>query len=210
MVRRRTLWVGEKDRGFLLPYRLSDGSFQRDDRFVMIPLPSDQMVPSALGPSAVWSDGDTAWVADDMISGLIFAVSLNDDGPWRRTPEELFVPSAFDSCYIPEHPMMGDVAGATACSDQTVLRTVIDARYDEVVGLHSDGRWLWIAVDYSEADAAGKLLAFNLLTGERAASRDITLHSDITTPAGIWSDGDSLWVTDSHTGRLYTFSVPTG
>ena len=77
------------------------------------------------------------------------------------------------------------------------------------MGAYSDGRWLWIAVDYfKDPRKAGRLLAFNLLSGERAASRDITLHADIKKPVGMWSDGENLWVTDGATKRLYAFAIP--
>ena len=86
---------------------------------------------------------------------------------------------------------------------------LLDKRLDSPVGAYSDGRWLWIAVDYfKDRRKAGRLLAFNLLSGERAASRDITLHADIKKPVGMWSDGENLWVVDGATKRLYTFHIP--
>ena len=202
------LWVAERDIGMLLPYRLSDGALLFDQRFIMAPV-EPQFGHSFLAPAAVWSDGETAWVVDDMISGLIFAVAL-DHEHWLSFSEEVFVSSAFDSCYIPEHPRGSDLMDAATCTDETALRDVIDERYDESVGAYSDGRWLWVAVDYWDSGRAGQLLAFNLLSGERAADRDITLHADITSPAGIWSDGQNLWVTDGRAKRLYTFNIPQG
>ena len=203
------LWVAERDIGMLLPYRLSDGALLYDQRFIMAPM-GTLLGHSFLAPTAVWSDGETAWVVDDMISGLIFAVELNHEY-WLRPSEEVFVSSAFDSCYIPEHPRRSDLSDAATCTDETALRDAVNERFDESVGAYSDGRWLWVAVDYyTDSSRAGQLLAFNLLSGERAASRDITLHADITKPAGIWSDGQNLWVTDGRAKRLYTFNIPQG
>ena len=202
------LWVVERELGMLLPYRLSDGVLLFNQRLVMQPM-SATFGHSYLAPAAVWSDGETAWVVDDMIASLIFAVTLDGGLPAFARPEARFRPSAFDSCYIPEHPRMGDVSGTATCTDETALRDAIDSAYDEPVGAYSDGRWLWVAVDYYQDNSkAGQLVAFNLLSGERAADRDIILHADITKPAGIWSDGDSLWVTDKATKRLYTFDIP--
>ena len=202
------LWVAERDEGFLLPYRLSDGEFLPDRRFIMGPF-EPQSGHSYLAPAAVWSDGKTAWVVDAMIDQLIFAVKLENES-WLRQPPDLFVPSAFDNCYIPEKPRVSDVMPSATCTNETALRdALLDKRRDSPVGAYSDGRWLWIAVDYfKDRRKAGRLLAFNLLSGERAASRDITLHTDIKKPVGMWSDGENLWVTDGATKRLYTFAIP--
>ena len=205
-----TLWVAERDRGMLLPYQLSDGALQHSKRFAMFPLPT-QLGKSPLAPAAVWSDGKTAWVVDDMLSGLIFAVNLDNEDEWYRRPEETFVPSAFDTCYIPEYPRMDDLKGMATCHDEKTLQSAINTYYDEVVGAYSDGRWLWVAVDYRTVDNPGELLAFNLLTGERAASRDITLPDALTDPLGMWSDGDNLWVVAkaNYKEKLFTFSIPS-
>ena len=202
------LWVAERDEGLLLPYRLSDGRFLPDRRFIMGPF-APQSGHSYLAPTAVWSDGKTAWVVDSMIDQLIFAVKLENES-WLRLPPDLFVPSAFDNCYIPEKTRVSDVMRSATCTNETALRDALDDKhYDMPVGAYSDGRWLWIAVDYyKDKNKAGRLLAFNLLSGERAASRDITLHADIKKPVGMWSDGENLWVTDGATKRLYTFAIP--
>ena len=202
-----TLWVAERDIGMMLPYRLSDGKFLRDQRFIMGPF-KPQWGHSFLAPAAVWSDGKTLWVADAMIDQLIFAVKL-DPGLWLTHSQDLFVPSAFDNCYIPERPRPSDMMPSATCTDQTTLRDALDnSKRDSPVGAYSDGRWFWIAVDYSDNNKAGRLLAFNLLSGQRAASRDITLQADIKNPIGMWSDGENLWVTTSNNKRLYTFTIP--
>lgn len=202
------LWVSERDLGMLLPYRLSDGSLIYDRRVMMVPF--NAYGHSFLAPIAVWSDGETAWVVDHMVTSLIFGVTLDNEiaQPIDRA-EQRFVPSGFDACFIPEDPRVSDLMSqAPECLSETALRSAIDSSLDEPVGAYSDGRWLWIAVNYSDRGVKGKLLAFNLLSGERAASRDITLHRNITDPSGMWSDGDSLWVTDKGKERLYTFSIP--
>ena len=201
------LWVAERDIGMMLPYRLSDGEFLPGQRFIMAPHALEKG-HGFLVPSAVWSDGEILWVADAMIDSQIFAVKLNP-GNWYTATENLFVPSAFDNCYIPEKPRPSDIMPSATCTDQTALRDALDdSNNDEPVGAYSDGRWLWVAVDYADKAKAGRLLAFNLLSGERAASRDIALHADIKNPIGMWSDGENLWVTTSNTKRLYTFTIP--
>ena len=201
------LWVAERDIGMMLPYRLSDGKFLPGQRFIMAPY-RPEVGHSFLAPAAVWSDGKTLWVADAMIDQLIFAVNLENER-WVRPSQDIFVPSAFDNCYIPERPRPSDMMPSATCTDQTTLRAALDnSKRDSPVGAYSDGRWFWIAVDYSDNNKAGRLLAFNLLSGERAASRDIALHHDIKNPIGMWSDGENLWAVDSATRRLHTFTIP--
>ena len=200
------LWVAERDIGMMLPYRLSDGKFLRDQRFIMGPF-KPRWGHSFLAPAALWSDGKTLWVADAKISQLIFAVKLENE-LWVGPSQDLFVPSAFDNCYIPEMPRPSDMMPSATCTNETALGDALDDKNnDSPVGAYSDGRWLWVAVDYGK-NKAGRLLAFNLLSGERAASRDITLQADIKNPIGMWSDGENLWVVDGITRRLHTFTIP--
>ena len=210
------LWVAERDIAFLIPYRLSDGERLHDERLVVFPYHtygSSNEIPT---PTAMWSDGDTVWVVDG-ISRLIYAVRLENEREgepdliWLTRPELRLEPSAFDRCYIPKRPLKSDTASSATCTDQTALRRAIDTA-DEVKGAYSDGRWLWLAVDYFDRRKAGRLLAFNLLTGERAASRDIALPHYLKDPIGMWTDGDNLWVANGNTPhfqRLYTFSIPS-
>ncbi len=202
------LWVGDRDLGMLLPYRLSDGGLLFDRRILLGPH-RPILGHSFLSAVALWSDGKTMWVADSMIASQVFAMKINP-GWWIVDPPNLFVPSAFDSCYIPEVPRISDIMPREACADQMTVRAALDdPNYDEIFGAYSDGRWLWIGVDYyKNAHKAGRLLAFNLLTGERAAGRDIALHREIKNPIGMWSDGENLWVVDDRTKRLYTFNIP--
>lgn len=208
------LWVAERELGFLVPYRLSDGERLYSDRFAMFPF-NNVIGGGFVAPSALWSDGDTVWVADDKMS-RIFAMRLENtrEGErnlyWDTVAQLRFEPSAFDYCYVPKQPMKLDIMDTATCTDQMAVSRAINTKYDEIRGMHSDGRWLWILVDYYDHTKSGELLAFNLLTGERAASRDIALHADIKTPKGLWSDGESLWVNDDMTHRLYTYSIPAG
>ena len=51
---------------------------------------------------------------------------------------------------------------------------------------------MWIA------DAADAMLyAYTLASGARDSSRDITLGSNNDQPAGLWSDGTTIWVVQS-------------
>ena len=141
----------------------------------------------------------------------MWAVKLDMSLNPQAIAERRFKPSGLDGCYIPEAPPREETAPTHpiyGCSSGLALHGAINSRYDLPGGAYSDGRWLWVAVDYYESGKAGKLLAFNLLSGERDSSRDIQLHADITAASGLWSDDENLWVTDKHKDRLYNLHHP--
>ena len=118
------LWVGDRDLGMLIPYRLSDGELLFDRRILLSPH-RPELGHSYLASAALWSDGNTMWVADAMIDNQIYAVRLNP-GWWFANPPDLFVPSAFDSCYIPEVPRLSDMMPSATCTDQMTVRNALD------------------------------------------------------------------------------------
>ena len=194
----------------IFPYRLSDGSYDVSRAIKLDP--QNRMWHFFGTPAGLWSDGDTMWVVDSGdFRGVVWAVKLGTSLYPQVPAERRFKPSGLDGCYIPEAPPPEDTGPnhpIADCSSGLALRGAINSRYDLPGGAYSDGRWLWVVVDYYETGKAGKLLAFNLLSGERDSSRDIQLHADITAPSGLWSDDENLWVTDKHGDRLYTFTIP--
>ena len=203
------LWIADRSMGKILAHRLSDGA-RLADRMVKL-IPRNTMWHSFVAPSGIWSDGNTMWVVDAFFAGLVWAVSLDENLRPDDRAEMRFVPSGLDGCYVPQAPRYEGAFSYNhpieGCSSGMALRDAIDAGLDQPVGAYSDGRWLWVAVRFYHSKTA-KILAFNLLTGERASSRDIELHPDNTMPGGIHSDDETLWVTDKGTERLYTYAIP--
>ena len=216
------LFIGDRSISGVLAHRLSDGA-SLPGRYASL-FPRKLLSKVTIPPAGIWSDGNTMWVLDagGMGKGLVWAINLDERLPGGViSPQYRFQPSGLDGCYIPAAPYFNSDASVNhplkGCSNDelTVSEAMENTTYDEPVGLYSDGRWLWVGVDYISSDQANyfpenddKLLAFDLLTGKRAASRDIELHADITSLAGFSSDGETLWVTDTATERLYTFAIP--
>ena len=73
---------------------------------------------------------------------------------------------------------------------------------DRPRGLWSDGTTVW-AADWG----AGEALAYELASGDRHGSRDITLGSYLAN--SITSDGDTLWAADS-AGGVYAYRLSDG
>ena len=76
---------------------------------------------------------------------------------------------------------------------------------DAPVGIWSDGATMWVAdiVD-------GRLYAYDLATGVRAADRVFDLVDANQHPRGIWSDGATMWVMDDNDERFYVYDLATG
>ena len=75
----------------------------------------------------------------------------------------------------------------------------------------SDGTTLW-AVDYvagTNRNKESKLYAFDLLGRTRDASKDFDTLSAAgnNQPRALWSDGTTMWVTDSEDDKTYAFNL---
>ena len=74
--------------------------------------------------------------------------------------------------------------------------------------MSGDGATLWIAQDGLGADNA--VFAYDLATGARATERDLALGPHDPSPRGIWSDGVTMWISDSGRDRLTAHDLASG
>ena len=91
----------------------------------------------------------------------------------------------------------------------------LDGANRNPTGVWSDGTTIWVA-DRSD----GKLYAYTLSGGARDSGKDFGLASkpsdgtfaadDNGAPAGIWSDGTTIWVEDSTDDKLYAYTLSNG
>ena len=54
------------------------------------------------------------------------------------------------------------------------------------------------------------IYAYDLKTGERAEERDFELDERNRAPRGVWSDGSTIWVSDSGQNKLFAHNLQTG
>ena len=85
--------------------------------------------------------------------------------------------------------------------------------HDTPTGMWSDGATLWIAENGDGADDA--IYAYDLTSGERVEEREFDLAEANRSPRGIWSDGEwsdgeTMWVSDSGQNRLFAYDLATG
>ena len=174
---------------------------------------------SGLGfPAALWSDGATLWVAD--FNGGVKAFGLADGA--ARTAEDFdadvmsaagnATPSGLwsdgDTMWVADYA--ASKAFAYRLSDKTRLAArdiALEKRPGETYfpfGLWSNGATLLVS-DWG----AGELVGYALSGGARAVDRDIDVSAaGIDSPAGLVSDGSTLWVVDDAGKRLAAFAAP--
>ena len=205
-------WViTDWDDGKVQVYRLSDGSEREELGFTL----SDW---TGLA-SALWSDGMTLWVAD--YSGWVRAYRLSDGA--RRSDQDLDRDTLRDAN---NHNPTGlwsngavmwvadfsrgkafayHLSDGARVSDREFNLTGKHGSTINPFGLWSNGETL-LASNWQENS---EVLAYNLSDGARQASTDIdTRASGTTRIAGIWSDGETLWVVDDLDRRVYAYAVP--
>ena len=67
---------------------------------------------------------------------------------------------------------------------------------------------LWIAENGSGAD--DEVYAYDLATGERLEDAEFELDETNRAPRGFWSDGETVWVSDSGQDRLFAYDLESG
>ena len=99
---------------------------------------------------------------------------------------------------------------STVDFEWTVTRDIeeLDGGNDWSTGLWSDGRTLFIAENGQGAD--DEVYAYDLASGERLAEREFELAETNRAPRGFWSDGDTVWVSDSGRDRLFAYDLASG
>ena len=79
---------------------------------------------------------------------------------------------------------------------------------DRSTSIWSNGKTLHIA-DNGDGSAAA-VYAYDLATGERLEDREFALDGTDRAPRGFWSDGETVWVSDSGQERLFAYDLATG
>ncbi|WP_419553035.1 cadherin-like beta sandwich domain-containing protein [Candidatus Poriferisodalis sp.] len=180
-----TMWVTDLS-GALFAYDLATGAHDSSKDITTL---ADAGNHNANG---LWSDGTTIWVSDDRDQKL-YAYSLTAGA--RDTSKEFY----------------------TGEDDRTLLGSARLEGWNWVPkGLWSDGTTIWV----SDPKNNIKIFAYDLDTGERDSSKELTTlcsafsddprASGNCHPAGLWSDGETMWVVDTADKKLYAYDLDTG
>ena len=208
------VWISDIDDGMLYVYERSPGSTEHGDSLptLEIRLPSGNS-----DPRGIWSDGETMWVVDEE-DAKMYAMHFRDfrhpddelgitqvntsTGLWTDG-EIMWVADAGRSDY--GKLLAYDLSNGTRRSGKDVQLAATNL---EPLSMWSDGTTVWVLEDagndflyaYAMDPEAGQ-------EGLLVPYKSITLHSNNADPVGTWSDGDTIWVSDSSDDRLYAYDL---
>ncbi len=165
------------------------------------------LAPENSRPSGIWSDGQTAWVAD-LDDARLYAYRRSDgerepDRDMATAPAPMGLWSDGQTLWVAG---LGGGLRAHRLADGSRLptRDLALGANTAPAGVWSDGQTAWVA------DWLGDTVhAYRLADGRREAGRDIRLAGGNLLPVGLWSDGQTLWVADWRE-RLYAYRLADG
>ncbi len=189
-------------------------------------------------PRGIWSSDDIMWVADHDFEGAtkIFGYRISDESKVFEIPgEEGF--SLPDAGIWSDGTTMWFASWTIDCGivAYDVEKQMRNSRKDicdlaesnkRPYGLWSDGETMWVS-DIDE----GRIFAYSVRSGEQEpgvpawGEREILKEIvtvkviDVTedsyphiannsSPTGIWSDGETMWVADRESDRIFAYSLP--
>ena len=158
-------------------------------------------------PSGIWSDGETAWVAD-LADARLYAYSREDG---ERQPEKDIAtePSPMGLWSDRETLWVAGLGGGLRAyrlsgGSRLPARDLVLEASESPAGVWSDGETAWVSDWLGDA-----VHAYRLSDGNRVPARDIRLAGGNLLPVGLWSDGETLWVADWRE-RMYAYRLADG
>ena len=165
------------------------------------------LAPENASPSGIWSDGETAWVAD-LADARLYAYR-REDGE-RRVEKDISTQASPMGLWSDGETLwvahLGGGLRAHRLSDGARLpdRDLALEGNTAPGGVWSDGETVWVS------EWLGDIVhAYRVSSGRREAARDIRLAGGNLMPAGLWSDGRTLWVADWRE-RVYAYRLSNG
>ena len=170
-------------------------------------------------PWGIWGDGTNVWISD-LNDGMLYAyttdtssysdVTRDETLEVRLTPIHNSNHASTQGIWSDGEIMWFADIGTTAVyamyhanfrqpDDDISFSAVTTPR-----GLWTNGDTMWVV----EAGSSGskKLYAYNVATGNREASNDVRLASNVFNPYSIWSDGTTIWVVHDGTANDFLFA----
>ena len=176
-----TMWVVDEHDREVYAYKMEDKSHDSTKGINL-----KKVNPDNADPAGLWSNGSTMWVSD-FIDEKLYGYNM-----WTNNAEGNL---EWDGSYDSEKNI--DVGSLVVDVDTLFLG-----------GLWSDGETMWVA-DHG----GGKIYAVTLPQEGRAAARaaaedyDTLAAAGNSTPTGLWSDGDTMWVLDGGKNKIYAYNT---
>ena len=171
-------------------------------------------------PGATWSDDTTLW-ALDATDKKIYAYALSDGTADTTSPQsgdEQRRPR-WDVVRRDHHMGVrlgrlqavrvhdGSMGTQDGGSDFSLMG--LNAAANSLGGVWSDGAGtIWVA--HRSTAGSGRATAFNTGDGSLDTDRTFDLSALNSNPAGMWSDGRTMWVLDTGADRVFAYDLDTG
>ena len=172
----------------------------------------------------IWSDGTTMWVVDDGPNKL-FAYTLatrqrNSDedfnalhGAFNRTIRGLW--SDGTTMWVVDYNYHQIFAYKRVDKSRHKDREFLNLPVDGPKwswGLWSDGTTMWISDPTSDRIYAYKIYPYAVVNKVRAPDKDIYVDKETGNEraSDLWSDGTTMWVSDSLAGKLFAYGLDSG
>ncbi len=158
-------------------------------------------------PSGIWSDGETAWVAD-LDDARLYAYRRSDGE--RQPGKDIATEAAPMGLWSDGETLwvagLGGGLRAHRLADGSRLagRDLPLEANAAPAGLWSDGETAWVSSWLGDT-----VHAYRLSDGRRVADREIKLDGGNLMPVGLWSNGETLWVADWRE-RLHAYRLADG
>ena len=211
------VWVSDLTDDMLYVYERNPNSSEHGDRVeeleISLPLGNDD-------PRGIWSDGEKMWVVDEGENeDRVYAMNFRDV---RHSDDELEVaqvnsPAGLwtdgETIWVSETGR-SDYGKLFAYDLSDGLRiwakdVRLHTTHLEPRSMWSDGTTVWVPYI---GDSANYLYAYGMdpdtnEIGQVVLDKIISLDSDNSDPMGTWSDGTTIWVSDSDDGKLYAYGL---
>ena len=213
-----TVWVSDIYDEMLYAYTTLTNSFSNAVRDEASEL---AVPPYGDEPRGIWSDGETMWVVEESTTAL-YAMFLHN---FRRVSDDIGISRVNtprgswtngSTVWVVEAGSAGSQK-LFAYNANTGLRQAgkdirLDASSGNPVAVWSDGETIWVVDDGSSNDflLAHELDQESTDTQLLVPNKSITLHSDNAAPSGVWSDGQTAWVSDSDDAKVYAYDLDAG
>ena len=177
-----------------------------------------------IGPTGMWSDGDTMWVSEDTgttlrafdmetklwVEELDFDTARPSDGIsftdiWSDG-ETMWIAAWL---LLGQGSTRGGVYAYDVSSQQndaTQSLYTLAGRNHRPWGVWSDGTTVWVS-----NTSVGKIYAYDRATKQRNSAKDfdgLRLAGN-DSPHGIWSDEKTMWVADREDDKMYAYDLAT-
>ena len=209
------VWISDIDDNMLYVYERNPNSSEHGERkpAFEIRLPRGNQ-----DPRGIWSDGQTMWVADAE-DARMYAMHFRN---FRHTSDELDINQVDTPTGLWTDGRTMWVADAGRSDYGKLLaynlsngnrrpgKDVQLADFNlEPLSIWSDGTTVWALEDSTGNDF---LYAYAMepasdQVGQLAPYKSVFLDSDNADPKGTWSDGDTIWVSDSEDDKLYAYDL---